>query len=164
MIKSPLTDSAHRAALTTFRRLPVPWRRQLLRAGSPTWTAGAVVVLRDPGERILLVQSRHNRGWGLPGGLLRRGEEPAAAAVRELHEEIGVRLRPGDLTVGSHNALFEAQSRQVTAVFHATLDATTCAVLHCDGTETVDLGWFTRAELPAGLVRGTRESLDHAFE
>lgn len=153
--------AAHRLGLDTFRRLPVPWRRGLKRAGTPTWTAGAVVVLRDSGGRVLLVRSRHQRGWGLPGGLLKRGEEPLAAAVREVHEEIGVRLRPQDLTPATPCARFEAGPRQVTAVFAGTLDEATCTGLREDGTEVLELAWFPADALPAPLVRGTGDVLVH---
>jgi 8-oxo-dGTP pyrophosphatase MutT (NUDIX family) len=50
--------------------------------------------VRD-GDRVLFV--RHTYGnrriWELPGGGLRRGEEPAAAARREMHEELGLEAR-----------------------------------------------------------------------
>lgn len=35
--------------------------------------------------------------WGLPGGGLHRGEDPAEGVCRELHEETGVRLTPSKL-------------------------------------------------------------------
>lgn len=155
-------QAAHRLGLDTFRRLPVPWRRRLQRAGTPTWTAGAVVVLRDSAGQVLLLRSRHHSGWGLPGGLLKRGEDPLAAALREVREEIGVRLQPADLSCGSRNAQFDGGSRQVTAVFGAALDDAAVAGLRGDGTEIVDLAWFAADALPTALVRGTRESLDCA--
>jgi 8-oxo-dGTP pyrophosphatase MutT (NUDIX family) len=56
-------------------------------------TQGVKCLLFD-GERVLFV--RHAYGdrtaWELPGGGLRRGEEPAVAARREMREELGVDL------------------------------------------------------------------------
>jgi 8-oxo-dGTP pyrophosphatase MutT (NUDIX family) len=57
------------------------------------------VVLDDHGERVLLMR-RHrfivNRWvWELPGGYVDDGEDPAAAAVREVEEETG--WRPGSV-------------------------------------------------------------------
>ena len=43
------------------------------------------------GPALLLVRSSYRRGWHLPGGGVRRGETPEAAARGELAEEIGLR-------------------------------------------------------------------------
>lgn len=41
--------------------------------------------------------SRHAGQWALPGGRIDEGETPEQAALRELHEEIGLRLAPSDI-------------------------------------------------------------------
>jgi ADP-ribose pyrophosphatase YjhB (NUDIX family) len=45
------------------------------------------------GERVLLVREREDGGWSLPGGWADIGETPAEAAVREVYEESGYRVR-----------------------------------------------------------------------
>jgi 8-oxo-dGTP diphosphatase len=42
------------------------------------------------GRELLLLRSSYRATWNLPGGALRRGETPEAAALRELTEEIGL--------------------------------------------------------------------------
>ena len=52
-----------------------------------------VLTLRDGALNVLLIQREdapHRGAWALPGGYLNQGEEPAAAAVRELFEETGL--------------------------------------------------------------------------
>ena len=52
-------------------------------------SAGGVVVR---GDEVLLISPRPAR-WQLPKGHVERGEEPPAAAVREVREETGVSAR-----------------------------------------------------------------------
>ncbi len=102
MDRKELGRKAGTAALLGFRVLPGPLKRMAVRAGTPNYTVGAVCVLEHEGEVLLLWQP-HRRGWSLPGGLLVRGEEPADAVVREVREEIGLDIDPGDpVTVGVH--------------------------------------------------------------
>lgn len=59
------------------------------------------VVVVDERARILLVRhAEDGNGWAVPGGAVDIGESPAQAAVREIREEIGVRInRPRLLDV-----------------------------------------------------------------
>lgn len=52
-----------------------------------TESAGGVVINRR-GE--ILVVSQHGTSWSLPKGHIEEGEDPLAAALREIHEETGV--------------------------------------------------------------------------
>jgi mutator protein MutT len=54
----------------------------------------ALGVLWDEEGRVLLTR-RHDDGlWGLPGGVVDPGEEPARCVVRELREELGLDVEP----------------------------------------------------------------------
>jgi 8-oxo-dGTP diphosphatase len=82
----------HRLALQTYRRLPVDARRSVVRLLSPTYTVGALALIEREDGRILLIRQVYRRNWGLPGGLLKRNEAPADAAVREVAEEVGLAI------------------------------------------------------------------------
>ena len=56
-------------------------------------SAGAVVL--GPGGAVLLVHRPKYDDWSFPKGKLDRGEHATAAAVREVEEETGVRVRLG---------------------------------------------------------------------
>ncbi|WP_432570844.1 NUDIX hydrolase [Kineococcus sp. SYSU DK005] len=62
--------------------------------------AGVQVILLDSRERVLLQLRDDVAGiaypgtWCLPGGHLEHGEDPAAAAVRELYEEMSLDIAP----------------------------------------------------------------------
>lgn len=112
-----LRSSAETAVLTAFRASPAPLRRALVRAGTPSYTVGAVCVL-DHGGALLVLRQPHRVGWSLPGGLLDRGEGAAAGVERELREETGLLVRVGPpLTV-----LVEPGPRRVDVVFRVELD------------------------------------------
>jgi 8-oxo-dGTP pyrophosphatase MutT (NUDIX family) len=55
------------------------------------------------GETALILTGRvsglrsHGGQWALPGGRIDAGETPVAAALRELSEEIGLELAPGEI-------------------------------------------------------------------
>jgi 8-oxo-dGTP diphosphatase len=60
-----------------------------------------VLAFRD--GRVALVRERYkdweNEQWSLPSGAVEPGESPAEAAVRELREETGLRVRVDQLTL-----------------------------------------------------------------
>lgn len=53
----------------------------------------AGVVTNERGE-VLLQRRSDNGEWGLPGGALDPGEEPADGVAREIYEETGVEVMP----------------------------------------------------------------------
>ncbi|MCW2941427.1 MAG: hypothetical protein JWN00_4412 [Actinomycetia bacterium] len=71
---------------------------------TPGMRRAAVVlcVIEHGGAPCVIVIKRAYRGrnagqWGLPGGRLDDGETPLQAALRELHEEIGLEAGPSDV-------------------------------------------------------------------
>lgn len=81
-------------------RLRIYWLAALLYEG---WrrlvrphTHGALVAIWCE-EELLLVETSYRRSWSLPGGGIERGETARQAAVRELAEEVGLRVRAEQL-------------------------------------------------------------------
>ncbi|MGW8777124.1 NUDIX domain-containing protein [Streptomyces sp. NPDC055796] len=62
-------------------------------------TASAAAIVRDEQGRVLIVNPVYKERWNLPGGHIEEGELPAAAARREVREEIGLDVEIGDLLV-----------------------------------------------------------------
>lgn len=62
----------------------------------------AAAALLDAQGRVLVQRrppgTEHAGLWEFPGGKLEEGEAPAAALVRELREELGIAVDPGDLS------------------------------------------------------------------
>ena len=131
--------------MTAFGRMPAPLRRAAVRAGTPSYTVGAVAILRRADGRLLFVDQRHSEGWALPGGLLRRGECPDDAVVREVAEEVGVGLDFSELPVPL--AAVNARVRRVDLVY--VMEAPADAQPHQgDEAEVRRVGWFATDHLP----------------
>jgi 8-oxo-dGTP pyrophosphatase MutT (NUDIX family) len=139
-------------------QIPVPIRRQGYRVAHRllrSWwfiarphTEGVKCALTN-GNQVLLV--RHTYGhpeWDIPGGGIRRGEQPLEAARREMEEELGVRielLRPlGEVSLRAYRANDRIHC------FHAELGP---AELTIDRGELEDARWFRRDQLPAERSR-----------
>ncbi len=62
-------------------------------------TAGAVIFNRE--GRVLLLKHvfRAGSGWGIPGGFLERGEQPADALRREVQEETGLEVGSAEIAL-----------------------------------------------------------------
>lgn len=74
-----------RSALTALQQLRLAWWRLRGKRGQ-----GALAVPLTPGGRLVLIRLTYSGGWRIPGGGVGRGEDPQAAALRELREEIGM--------------------------------------------------------------------------
>jgi mutator protein MutT len=55
-----------------------------------TWNRAAAVLLTRRAANL----RQHAGQWALPGGRMDEGESPETAALRELHEEVGLALQP----------------------------------------------------------------------
>jgi 8-oxo-dGTP pyrophosphatase MutT (NUDIX family) len=128
----------------------------------PLILVGSVVFLLDATGRILL-QSRPNGIWGLPGGLMELGESVEDTARREVEEETGLQVRDLQMVGLFSGPEFyiklqnEDEFYSVTAAF-----ATTCysGEMQADGEETLDLRYFAPSEIPATLAKRHRLMLD----
>lgn len=63
----------------------------------PLFCCAAGVIILDRANRVLLQHRTDNDMWGLPGGAVEPGERLEDAAVREVHEEVGLRCGPLEL-------------------------------------------------------------------
>lgn len=153
-----LRGRATAVAYPIYYRLPYRVRRWLVRRVAPTFTVGAVVLVRDE-DRLLLLRQPRGRGWSLPAGLLERYEQPIDGAVRELAEETGIRLQPEQLCPAVPNAVVHPYGRWVDLVFLTQVPAAT-TTLRVDGVEVIEAAWHDVTALPL-LTTATARLLGH---
>jgi 8-oxo-dGTP diphosphatase len=141
-------ERPRRWGFTVFGRLPRRVRVLAVRAGTPGFTVGALVLLQRSGDpsSVLLVHQRHTRQWALPGGLLRRGEGAAEGVRREVAEELGLSLNVAQ-TAHPVGVLVDPRPRRVDVLFTCWLpaDAPTPSPMHA---EVADVRWCSIEDLP----------------
>lgn len=150
------TSVLRRSAYRAFYLLPKSVRRRLVRIATPTYTVGAVVLLYNLDRtKLLMLRQPPGFGWGLPAGLLERGERPIQAAVRELGEESGIQLTTSDVEPAVPSAVVHTNGRWVDTVFVGRVDpdGVTLAV---DGAEVLDAQWWPVNALPPVTVAASR--------
>ena len=118
-----------------------------------TRSSGVRCVLRHGDDILLVRHSYGDRRWMLPGGRVRRGEDPKAAATREIDQELGLTCR--DWTVTGCNAARSGYRRRSKAdafrrhtTWYLAGEAADRAVRR-RAAEIDDARWFSPAALPA---------------
>lgn len=86
---SGLRDAFYKRML--YQEAPKDFSPRFQVAGCFCEHDGKILVLRRRRDK------RHGGKWGLPGGKLEAGEEPAVAVIRELHEETGIARRASEV-------------------------------------------------------------------
>jgi len=77
----------------------LPW--WLFYATRKKRAASANVICESHQGNLLVVKAKYKPYWSLPGGWIDRNESPRDAAIRELHEEIGLEVRAEELELAS---------------------------------------------------------------
>src|SRR5690606_9648623 len=89
--------------------------RRIVRAVSPSFTVGAMCFIERPDGALLLVRHSYRDRWGVPGGLLQRGEDVEEGARREVREEVGLEVE----LLGEPAVVVDAAPQRVDVVFRA---------------------------------------------
>lgn len=129
-----------RLALTVFRMVPPRPSHAMIRALAPTFSMGAVAVIEHDGA-VLALRQLHRTGWSLPGGLVDRGEIPSRTVVREVAEETGLRVDPGDVFA----TVIDEHYRHVDVIYRVSCPREPKVR---PASEAVDARWFRLEELP----------------
>jgi ADP-ribose pyrophosphatase YjhB (NUDIX family) len=139
----------------------------------------AAIIFHD--EHVLLHRIEGDEFWSLPGGRVEPGEDAAATVVREMQEEIGVRVRVERMACVVEN-FFEYDERahhEIGLCFLATIEPGSplldLAQTHrgSEGGKQLAFSWFARNQLThvdvrprflRDLLRAERIELTHVVQ
>jgi 8-oxo-dGTP diphosphatase len=132
-------------------------------------TVVCACILKEGGQEVLLSMRRApgvaglDGRWELPGGKIEFGETPERAIVREIQEEVGLKVRPIRLLPYLHTNLWEYEH----AIQHVVLACYECE-LEKRSSEGFDEGtarWFHINQIDFNLtLPGTREFVSLAAQ
>lgn len=103
-------------------------------------THGAVVAIWNQGE-VLLVRNSYVPFYTAPGGYVDRHEDGRQAAVRELAEEVSLKIAPEQLTLAldvTHEWEYKQDHVQIFE-----LELSERPEIHVDHREVIDAAWFS---------------------
>ena len=134
-----------RLGFRLWRRTPLVFRLFLIRRMTPSYHVGAMCVIERPDGALLLIRNSYRRGWGFPGGFLKRGESPGDAARRETCEEIGVEV---DIDTNP-KVVVDPRLRRVDVIFTGRLPSgAPITTPRPRSAEILEAQWFPATQLP----------------
>ncbi len=107
-------------------------------------------IILDDEDRILLVRHSEGNVWVAPGGSIEPNEIPADALIREVWEESGLLVEPVKILGVFGGEDFEVTYKngdRVSYVMTVFACRVTGGALKADGVETLQAGYFSRAEI-----------------
>ena len=139
-----------------WRKLSPLARLKIVRVTQTKFTASVAAVIENENGEILLLDHvlRPDSGWGVPGGFLGFGEQPAEAIRRELREETGLELEMLEMvrvrTVNRHiEILFRAKANGVASIKSREINA---------------FGWFKIDKMPEKMNQTQKSIIENLLK
>lgn len=110
-------------------------------------------LVRNERGEFLLCELTYKPEWDLPGGVVEPGESPATGLVREVDEELGIELRPGELVAINWLPPWSGWDDACIVVFDlGAIPASDVERMRLEPTEICDVHW---CDLDLVAERGT---------
>ena len=139
---------------------PGPGERLNTGPVKPARPAASVMVLRDPGPEVLLVQRNPDArfmggAWVFPGGAVHEADSgPAETAARELQEEAAVSVPTHEDLIPFSRWITPAEVQVRFDTWFFVVESPPDAAPVCDGEECVDVRWMTASAALEEYARG----------
>ncbi|HWQ46537.1 MAG TPA: NUDIX hydrolase [Longilinea sp.] len=129
----------------------------------PLILVGALVVIVDGQNRVLMQHRTDDNNWDFPGGFMEMGETIEETAKREVFEETGLKvseLSLLDICSGKDYFFEYPNGDQVLAVGAVFFSRTFSGELKADGIEGSEVCFFPINQIPMAVLRSTRLVLE----
>jgi 8-oxo-dGTP diphosphatase len=144
-----------------WRRLSGKLQWQLLWLVNSKFMICVAGVILDDQNRVLLQRHRHwvLDVWGLPGGIVHRGETLEAAFAREVCEETGLNVAEVQLV-----RYYSGYNLRLEVFFRTRVTASEELVLRLQPSEVLEARFFSFEELPVNILPQQREIITEVME
>jgi 8-oxo-dGTP diphosphatase len=109
--------------------------------------SSAVLILEDDAENALIVKANYKKHWTFPGGMIDAGETPKQAAVREVTEEVGLKIDANEVRFGWTAARHSVVADTYQFIFKATLHPGVTEHIILQASEIDDWRLVSKAEV-----------------
>lgn len=135
--------------------MPCLLRRTVTRATQTNFTVSAAAVVFDRAGRVLLLDHvlRDGAGWGIIGGYLNAGEQPADALRRELREEADIAVKDLQLV------FFYTDGQHLEIVYRCEIES---GEPKANSREIIEARWFEPEKLPPEIDETQRRLINLA--
>jgi len=141
-------------------KIVYPIMRLLWKVFKPN-TTGVRVAIFNEGKEILLVKHTYRNGYFFPGGGIHNKETFENAAIREVFEEVGIKIEKENLNFKGIYQYFKEGKNDVIAFFVVKIDEK--EKVKIDEVEILEANWFSLKELPEDLSYGVQDRLNELF-
>jgi ADP-ribose pyrophosphatase YjhB (NUDIX family) len=126
----------------------------------------AGLILRYPKNKILLVNRIDTDNWGIPGGYMELGESFEQTVLRELHEELNIKIKNlSFLHIFSGKEFYHEYpngDKVYSVIAMYTSDSYT-GNIKVDNSEVKEANFFDIHSLPDKLTLNTKRILDYIY-
>jgi 8-oxo-dGTP diphosphatase len=131
----------------------------------PKKRMGAGCLFFDQQGCVLLVKPTYKPVWEIPGGIVERHESPKQCCRREVHEEIGLERKIGELLVVDYNHETDEKTESLMFIFDGgVLSPQEIQSIQLPREELSTFAFFSAESLPPELTPSLRRRVLAAWQ